>query len=102
MSRTKPEDCISMAELRRQIDSLDRDLVSLLAERAGYIDRAAELKIGEGLPARIAPRVEAVVSNVRTAADANGLDPDLAEQLWRHLIEWSIRREETVLGSGAA
>ncbi|TMV07699.1 chorismate mutase [Ruegeria sediminis] len=94
-----PQDCASMQELRTQIDRLDRQLIDMLATRAGYIDRAAELKPGEGLPARISARVEEVVQNVRAKAAATGMDPDLAERLWRILIDWSIAREERVLGA---
>ncbi|MFV0358687.1 chorismate mutase [Tropicimonas sp.] len=102
MPRIRPEDCPSMAVLRLQIDDLDRQLVAALAERARYIDRAAELKLGAGLPARIEARVEEVVANVRRAAGEAGLDRDLAETLWRQLIDWSIRREEAILGEGPA
>jgi len=87
-----------MAELRVQIDRLDRQLIALLAERAGYIDRAAQLKPAEGLPARIGARVTEVKNNVRAEAVAKGLDPDLAEGLWSQLIDWSIAREEKTLG----
>ena len=95
---TPPQDCNSMQELRVQIDKLDRQLTELLAQRAGYIDRAAELKPAEGLPARIPDRVEEVVQKVRANSREVGMDPDLAEQLWRILIDWSIAREERVLG----
>jgi len=87
-----------MRELRPQIDKLDRQLIELLVTRATYIDRASELKPGEGLPARIPDRVEEVVQKVRASADELGMDPDLAEKLWRILIDWSIAREERVLG----
>ena len=43
----------NMADLRLQIDTLDAQLVGLLAQRVAMIDRAAELKPSEGLPARI-------------------------------------------------
>lgn len=94
----KPQDCSSMAEVRAGIDALDKTLVQLLKERAGYIDRATELKQANGWPARIPDRVEEVVANARRAAEDAGLDPDLVEQLWRPLIDWSIDREETGLG----
>ena len=41
-----PEECGSMDELRVAIDAVDRKLVSLLARRQTYIERAAELKSG--------------------------------------------------------
>ena len=97
-----PEDLPDMAELRREVDATDRALIDMLARRARLIDRAAELKREAGLPARIETRVEEVVANAREGASGAGLDPELAETLWRHLIEWSIRREERVLGTGAS
>lgn len=93
-----PADCTSMQELRVQIDALDARIVAQLAARAGYIDRAITLKQAENLPARIEDRVEEVVDRVRARAAAEGLDAALVETLWRHLIEWSIAREEQVLG----
>ena len=93
-----PAECTTMADIRAEIDRLDGDLVRLFAERAGYIDRAAEIKARDDLPARINPRVEEVVQNVRRHAMTHGLPPDLVEKLWRRLIDWSIAREESRLG----
>ena len=86
-----------MAEIRAEIDRVDAELVALFAERVSYIDRAAVIKTGVGLPARIEDRVEEVVARVRGHAVAHGLPPDKLEKLWRKLIDWSIEREETVL-----
>ena len=90
-----------MSELRASIDALDSEIVKLLALRARYIDRAAELKTVNGLPANIPSRVEDVVNKVKAAAEREGLDADLAEQLWRQMISWSIAREERVLKASA-
>lgn len=97
-----PSQCKSMADVRAEIDRIDARIVALLAERAGYIDRAAELKPVLGLPARIDDRVEEVVAKVRARAMAEALDPDLAEALWRQLIDWSIAREEAKIGRDRA
>ena len=94
----KHADCTTVAQIRAEIDRLDEDLVRLFAERAGFIDRAAEIKAEVDLPARIGSRVEEVVENVRRHADTYGLPPDLVEKLWRRLIDWSIAREESRLG----
>ncbi|MCU9850223.1 chorismate mutase [Defluviimonas sp. WL0024] len=94
----KPADCATMADVRAEIDRIDGALVALLTERAGYIDRASELKPALGLPARIDDRVEDVVAKVKARAMAEGLDPELVEALWRRLIDWSIAREEAVIG----
>lgn len=94
----KPADCETMAHIRAEIDRVDEDLVRLFAERTGYIDRAAQIKVGADLPARIDARVEEVVQNVRRHAASYGLPPELVEKLWRRLIDWSIAREENHLG----
>ena len=94
----RPEDCETMLDIRAEIDRLDAGLIALLAERTGYIDRAALVKTTVNLPARIDARVEEVVQNVRSLAARQGLDPALAEGLWRQLIDWSIAREEEKLG----
>lgn len=92
-----PQKCNDMDALRQQIDALDAQLVALLADRAGYIDRAVELKSENGWPARIPARVEEVIENARARAGHSGLDPDLIESLWRQLVEWSIAREARVI-----
>ena len=90
-----------MAEIRAEIDRLDAELVALFAARASFVDRAGQIKAEVGLPARIDARVEQVVANVRKLAVEHGLPPDQVEKLWRRLIDWSIAREETVLGKDA-
>jgi len=92
-----PHSCRTMPELRVQIDVLDTEIIALLQKRAGYIARAAEIKQSEGLPARISWRVEEVLAKARDNAAKVGLDPDLAETLWREMIEWSIRKEAATL-----
>ena len=94
----KPADCGNMAQLRAEIDRLDDELVRLFAERATYIDRAAQIKARDGLPARIEARVEEVALLARTRAADAGLSPDLAEALWRLMMEHFIAQEDAQLG----
>ena len=88
-----------MAELRAAIDDLDSELIALLADRAGYIDRAAELKPAEGIPANAPARVDAVLANVRALSEQRGFDPDLAAGIWQQFIDWAIAREEHAMAS---
>ena len=94
-----PFDCQDMGDVRMASDALDRELVALLARRAGYIGRAAEIKEVAGLPANIPARVEEVVAKVRGTALEAGFDADLAERLRREMIGWSIAREERQMGA---
>ena len=87
----------AMHDLRLRIDALDHRLVRLLAERSQLIDEAARIKLVEQLPARIESRVEEVAANARRMAADEGLDPDLAERLWRMMMEHFIAQEDRVL-----
>lgn len=84
----------SLSELRGTIDRIDREIVALLAERVRCLDRVVAIKRRDNLPAAIPERVEQVVAHVRSEAIAAGMPPDLAEMLWRRLIDWSITYEE--------
>ncbi len=95
-----PEHCDTMADLRGQIDRIDRALLDLLAERARYIDRAVVLKPRENLPARTTDRVAQVIANVRKGAEDRKLDPDQIERIWTDLIETAIAHEAKALGKG--
>jgi isochorismate pyruvate lyase len=90
--RPAPEACQTMTEVRIGVDALDRALVTLLAERQRYMDAAARIKPGREA-VRDEPRIEEVVANVKAAATAAGLSHDIAEPVWRLLIERSIAHE---------
>ena len=83
---------MTMAEVREGVDALDRALVVLLAERQRYMDAAARIK-----PSRDVVhddwRIEDVVSKVLASAREQGLSPDIAEPVWRKLIERCIAHE---------
>ncbi len=88
----KPKDCQTMAEVREGVDRLDRELVRLLVIRQGYMDAAARIK-----PTRDAvydeARIEDVVAKVLAEAKVQGLSADIAEPVWRKLIERCIAHE---------
>jgi isochorismate pyruvate lyase len=85
--------------LRDKIDGIDERLVSLIAERIGVVDQVVRIKQAHGLPARLDDRIEAVVANVRARAERLGAPPDLADVLWRTMIEWIIVYEDERLPS---
>ena len=96
-----PTDCQTMADVREGVDALDRELVRLLVTRQGYMDAAARIKPRRD-QVRDEPRIEAVVANVLAEAERLGLSPEIAEPVWRKLIErciaheldaWDARRE---------
>jgi isochorismate pyruvate lyase len=93
--RTAPEACRTMADVRHGVDALDRALVVLLAERQRYMDAAARIKPDRSVVHDDA-RIEDVVSKVLAAADPAGLSADIAEPVWRTLIDRCIAHEFAV------
>jgi isochorismate pyruvate lyase len=91
-------DCTTMAEIRENIDRVDHALMALFAERWTFINRAAEIKVGLGIPADVPERVKQVRDNANRNATALGLDGDFYEQIWAQLIERAILHEKALLG----
>ena len=88
----RAKSCQSLAEIRDQIDRIDRALMKLVAERSGFVRRAAQLKLRrEDVfdPARI----DDVVALARGEAKKLGLDPKAAEQAFRAMVERFIAYE---------
>ena len=86
--------CHSLQDVRDNIDRLDEIIVGLLAERIDYVLQAAQFKETRG-DVRIPSRIEFIVKRIRVFAEKEGMDPDMAESVYRHIMEESIAREET-------
>lgn len=97
MTSRKPADCKDLSEVRVEIDRCDKALVSLVAERFGYVERAWQIKLGQGQEANVPWRNQQVIDKVRAHATEKGLPPDLVEALWRQMIGWFIQYEEEKL-----
>jgi len=87
-----PGDCTTMSEVRAGVDDVDRQVVSLLKRRFGYMNAAARIK-----PDRSAVRDEwrkaDVLAKVDGAAADLGVDRSLLARLYEDLIETSISHE---------
>ena len=90
-----------MSDVRRLIDELDEELVTLLAKRQRQIERAAKVKPALGIPANVPERVDEVLAHVLGVARREGASVELAMHLWRALIDWSIQYEERLMGDRA-
>ncbi|MGX1806681.1 chorismate mutase [Nocardia sp. NPDC055321] len=82
----------SLVEVRTRIDALDGELIRLLADRQELVRAAATFKKDEQA-VRAPDRVEQVVQLARGRAVAAGLEPAVAESVWRAMIGAFIRLE---------
>ncbi|MEO0982099.1 MAG: chorismate mutase [Pseudomonadota bacterium] len=82
----------TMADVRYEIDRIDRVLVQILAERQSFMDAAARIK-GDRNTVLDRARIEDVVGKVLASCAEAGLSPAIAEPVWRTLIERCIAYE---------
>ena len=84
--------CADMTEVRAGIDTIDRKLVALIAERLHYIDEAARIKPQRD-QVRDEPRIAEVLEKTRNEALRLGCDPAVVEAAFTALVEASITHE---------
>ena len=99
MSVRKPQDCADLSQVRVEIDRIDNELVDLIAERFGYVERAWQIKLGLQQEASVPWRNQQVIDKVRARAEEKGVSPDLCEALWRQMIGWFVQYEEEKLSA---
>ncbi len=83
---------MDLTRIRKNIDDLDSMIITLLAKRADLVSAAGRLKKNEQ-GVRDPKRVEQVIEKVRGKAGAAGLDPAIAEEIYRTIIGCFIRKE---------
>jgi chorismate mutase / prephenate dehydrogenase len=89
--RTRP-----LPALRAMIDSVDRDLLRLLARRYALVGEIAEYKRDHRLPIRDFQREREILDDRRDRGTPLGLSPQLVESVFR-LILWASRDLQAAL-----
>ncbi|MEM8540605.1 MAG: chorismate mutase [Pseudomonadota bacterium] len=89
----EPAACNTREDVRHEIDRLDKALVELMAERWQYVHRMSEIKTSPQ-EANVPSRVQEVIDNIVTQANAKNFPPELAEAIWRKFIDFAIEYEK--------
>ena len=84
---------LSIEELRRAIDGIDSQIVSLLAERATLTTQVGEYKSKIGLPVYVPSREQALLSKRREEAERQGVSADLIEDVLRRVMRESYQTQ---------
>jgi len=85
----------NMDDLREEIDLLDKELILLFKKRFNYIEQAAFIK-NDITKIVDEDRIEFIISRVRSLAGDNNIPEDIIEDLWRYIIDLSIKHEKEV------
>jgi len=77
----------SLARLRTEIESIDREIVLLIAARLEAADRALQLRVVRGRPITDPDQERRVLGRARAWAEAEEVPSTLVERLFRALVE---------------
>lgn len=83
-----------LEQLRDRLTQVDRELISLIAERQRIVAEIGEHKIRTSAPTRDYARERIVLDGAREQATSLGLDPDVAERIMLELIRASLTHQE--------
>ena len=87
-------DAPTLDDLRQRLNQIDRQLITLVAERKAISGEVARAKRATGHPTRDYEREKDVILGVRAVATELGVSPALAEDLLRLLIRSSLTTQE--------
>ncbi len=83
---------MDLTRIRKNIDDLDGMIITLLAKRQDFVSAAGKLK--KDKQAVLDPkRVEQVIEKMRVRALSSGLSPEIAERVYRTIIDCFVEKE---------
>ena len=85
---------MDLHDLRAELDRVDGELIALAAQRQQLVSRIGEWKSAQGRQLRDYAREREVLQRAADRATAHGLEPALAEDLLRRLIEASLATQD--------
>ena len=91
-----PAECVSIDEVRHEIDSIDRTIIELLSQRFEYVKEVVKYKQNTPDSIEAPARRQAVIDSRRQWALAKGLSPDVIEEIYDRLVRYFIDEEKKI------
>ena len=88
-ARKLPKQCQSLADIRDEVNRIDRELIALLAERTAYAEAAFAFKKSEA-DIRSPDHLPAFFADRKRQARGAGLSETLVEAVFNALVAHSI------------
>jgi chorismate mutase len=93
-----PDEPPNLDAIRTQIDHVDRRLVALLAERARLVDQVMHYKRAHHMAVVDRGREDVMLGRIAEVAKDEGVDPRVAQQVLRTIIDGFTLLEVEELG----
>lgn len=94
MPRAVPD----LDDIRKRIDDVDRRLIALLAERGRLVGEVVHYKRAEHMPVVDRAREDRMLERIAVLAREEGVDPRVAQQVLRTIIDGFTLLEVEELG----
>jgi len=83
---------VKLEEIRQAIDAIDSEIIGLLSKRGNLVSEAGRLKRDEQ-EVQDPERVQQVINRVKAVAVKTGLEPAIAERIYRTVTDCFINKE---------
>ena len=83
----------ALKDIRKEIDSLDQELIEIFTKRLALVKKVGEIKHQQGLPIYVPEREADMLEARREEAQRKGIPPDLIEDVLRRLMRESYVSE---------
>lgn len=87
---------MEIADWRKKIDAIDRELVRLLNERARCVVEIGKIKRDNALPIQVASREQAVIENV-SQANQGPLENEDLRRIFEQIVEIGRALEQRLI-----
>lgn len=93
----KPSECTNINDVRNEIDNIDKTIISLLSERFEYVKEVVKYKEKTADSIVANDRRIKALQDRRLWAEAEGLNPNVIENIYSTLIEYFIEEEKKLI-----
>lgn len=95
-ARKRPHECVSITEVRNEIDRIDKNIIQLLSQRFDYVREVVKYKEKTEASIEAPDRRAAVISSRREWAKEAGIEPNVIEHIYNTLIDYFIMEEKKI------
>lgn len=86
----------NLDELRKEIDALDDQIISLLAQRIAVVKKVGATKKINNIAPLDEKRWQEVLNKLRTKAKTLNLSEDLVEKIYNSIHEFALKLEKNI------
>ncbi len=91
-----PQECSNIAEVRNEIDNIDKVIISLISQRFEYVKEVVKYKSKDSASIEASDRRQQMLSHRREWAEQNGLSADVIENIYDTLVTYFIEEEKKI------